>query len=46
MDGTPAYPHATYVVVGVRNRRAEEARAFRWDASVRDFVEVPLAVQT
>jgi proteasome lid subunit RPN8/RPN11 len=42
VDGEPAYPRATYVVVGVRDGRAGEARAFRWEATRRDFAEVPL----
>lgn len=43
VDGQPAYPGAVYVVVGVAAGRAGEARAFRWDADRRDFVETPLA---
>ena len=42
VDGQPAYPGATYLVVGVAGGRAAEARAFRWDADRREFVEVPL----
>lgn len=42
VDGHPAYPGATYVVVAVGNGRAGEARAFRWEPGTRDFVEVPL----
>lgn len=42
LDGQPAYPGATYVVVGVAGGRAAEARAFRWDPDRSDFVEVPL----
>jgi [CysO sulfur-carrier protein]-S-L-cysteine hydrolase len=42
VDGEPAYPDSTYVVVSVGGGRAGEARAFRWDASLREFVEVPL----
>ena len=42
-DGEPAYPAATYVVVGVNRGRADQARAFRWDPRARDFVERSLA---
>jgi proteasome lid subunit RPN8/RPN11 len=44
IDGEPAYPRATYVVVAVRDGRAEDVRAYRWEASARDFAEVPLRV--
>ena len=44
MDGEPAYPGTTYVVVAVRQGRAEEARAFCWDSSAREFTETPLTV--
>ena len=39
----PAYPEVTYVVVSDSRARGE-ARAFRWDARARDFVEVALEV--
>jgi proteasome lid subunit RPN8/RPN11 len=42
IDGQPAYPGATYVVVAVDAGRAGAARAFRWVADGLDFVEVPL----
>ena len=38
----PAYPGATYVVVAVDHGRAGEARAFRWEPTAGDFVEVPM----
>jgi len=44
VDGQPAYPGAIYVVVEVRERRAEDTRAFRWDDPRRDFTEVVLTV--
>jgi proteasome lid subunit RPN8/RPN11 len=44
IDGTPAYPTATYVVVGVAQGRATEVRAHRWSAERGEFVEVPLVV--
>lgn len=45
VDGTPAYPVATYVVVGVTQGRVAETRAHRFDAKASEFVEVPLAVR-
>lgn len=39
----PAYPDVVYVVVSDSRARGE-ARAFRWQESSRDFVEVPLVV--
>jgi len=44
VDGEPAYPSATYVVVSVRGGDAVETRAHRWSESQREFVEVPLAL--
>lgn len=41
----PMYPDTTYVVVSVVGRRVEAVRAFRWDASVRDFAEVDAGVE-
>jgi proteasome lid subunit RPN8/RPN11 len=43
VDGTPAYPTATYVVVGVTQGQVVETRAHRFDGTAREFVEVPLA---
>jgi proteasome lid subunit RPN8/RPN11 len=42
VDGQPAYPGTTYVVIEVREGRAGEVRAFRWDEPRRDFAEVAL----
>jgi proteasome lid subunit RPN8/RPN11 len=42
VDGVPAYPNATYVVVGLADGCVAETRAHRWSAVARDFVEVPL----
>jgi [CysO sulfur-carrier protein]-S-L-cysteine hydrolase len=42
VDGEPAYPDATYVVVSVLDGRLREAGAFRWDARQRDFIPVDL----
>ena len=44
VDGVPAYPTATYVVVGVAQGRIAEARAHRWSPEAGEFVEVPLVV--
>jgi len=44
VDGQPTYPGTIYVVVSVQGGRADEARAFGWDAAGGDFVEVPLVV--
>ncbi|HSP95787.1 MAG TPA: Mov34/MPN/PAD-1 family protein [Candidatus Dormibacteraeota bacterium] len=38
----PSYPDATQVVVSVIDGEVREAKAFRWQESARDFVEVPL----
>jgi proteasome lid subunit RPN8/RPN11 len=42
VDGTPAYPTATYVVVGVAQGHATEVRAHHWSAEKGEFVEIPL----
>jgi proteasome lid subunit RPN8/RPN11 len=42
IDGQPAYPGTTYVVVAVDAGRAGAARAYRWAADRVDFVEIPL----
>lgn len=38
VDGEPAYPDATYVVVSVVAGQVTDAAGFRWDPAVRDFV--------
>jgi hypothetical protein len=40
----PAYPDVTYVVVSDA-RTDGEARAFRWDETSRDFVELAIEVR-
>jgi proteasome lid subunit RPN8/RPN11 len=45
VDGMPAYPAATYVVVGVTAGRVVETRAHRFDPSTGEFAEVPLVVE-
>jgi len=44
IDGTPAYPQATYVVVAVAEGRVAETRAHRFSPGAHAFVEVPLVV--
>ena len=43
--GQPAYPDVTYVVVAVDRGHAGEMRAFRWEPSAADFVEVPMGAE-
>jgi proteasome lid subunit RPN8/RPN11 len=38
VNGEPAYPDATYVVLSVMEGRVVEAGAFRWDPAAGDFV--------
>jgi [CysO sulfur-carrier protein]-S-L-cysteine hydrolase len=40
VNGEPAYPDATYVVVSVVQRRVDGTGAFRWDAALRDFAPI------
>ena len=40
INGEPAYPEATYVVLSVLEGRVADAGAFRWDAEQRDFLAV------
>ncbi|HEX7408383.1 MAG TPA: Mov34/MPN/PAD-1 family protein [Candidatus Binatia bacterium] len=40
----PSYPDAAQIVMSVRNREIPAIKAFAWDASARDFVEIPLTV--
>ena len=44
VDGTPAYPQATYVVVAVTVGRVVETRAHRFSPESQEFVEIPLDV--
>jgi proteasome lid subunit RPN8/RPN11 len=44
VDGVPAYPRATYVVVAVADGRVVETRAHRFSADSGEFIEIPLAV--
>jgi [CysO sulfur-carrier protein]-S-L-cysteine hydrolase len=40
INGEPAYPDATYVVVSVVERRVAGAGVFRWDPTLRDFAPI------
>jgi proteasome lid subunit RPN8/RPN11 len=44
VDGVPAYPQATYVVVAVAEGRVADTRAHRFSAETHEFVEIPLAM--
>ena len=44
IDGVPAYPQATYVVVAVADGHVAETRAHRFSPEAQAFVEVPLGV--
>jgi adenylyltransferase/sulfurtransferase len=37
--GDPLWPDVQYLVVSVRNARADAARVYTWDAVRRDFIE-------
>jgi proteasome lid subunit RPN8/RPN11 len=41
MNGEPAYPEATYLVMSVMGGKVADARTFAWDPASRDFVEKP-----
>ncbi len=40
----PSYPDAAQLVFSVIDGEVRDAKAFRWDAAARDFVEVQIAV--
>ena len=40
----PNYPHAAQIVMSVRAREVRATKAFAWEATARDFVEVSLHV--
>jgi proteasome lid subunit RPN8/RPN11 len=42
--GEPAYPGVAYVVISVYERKVGDVKAYAWDESVRDFLEVPFTV--
>ncbi len=43
--GEPSYPDAAHIVASVRDGAVRCLKAFAWDESARDFVEISLAVE-
>ena len=41
--GIPNYPDTTYVVISLYDGQINVARAYSWDDSAEDFVEVPIS---
>ncbi len=41
----PSYPDAAQIVISVYDRQVKEAKAFQWDSTVGDFVEIGLDVE-
>ena len=39
----PLYPGATYLVISVYDAEIRAVKAFTWDETARDFIDVPLA---
>lgn len=44
--GEPAYPGVAYVVLSVYERTVRNLKAYAWDESARDFLEVPFTIAT
>jgi [CysO sulfur-carrier protein]-S-L-cysteine hydrolase len=40
----PSYPEAGQIVISVRGAEVKAMKAFAWDASARDYVEIPLRI--
>ena len=40
----PSYPDAAQIVVSVMDGRVRDVKAFLWDPTARDFLEVPLEI--
>ncbi len=40
--GIPNFPDTAYVVISLYDRQINAARAYSWDDSAEDFVEVPI----
>ena len=38
--GEPAYPGATYLVISVYNTEIRAVKAFAWDETAKDFIEI------
>jgi len=43
--GEPSYPDTAHIVIAVHRGAIADLKAFCWDERLRDFVEIPLAVQ-
>lgn len=41
----PAYPEATHVVISVYARQVRTIRAYSWEESAKDFVEIPISTE-
>jgi proteasome lid subunit RPN8/RPN11 len=41
----PNYPHVGQIVMSVRAHEVGATKAFAWDASLRDYAEIPLNVE-
>lgn len=41
----PSYPEAMHLVMSVRDGHAGAVKAFAWDTTARDFVEIPLVIE-
>lgn len=41
----PTYPNAVQIVLSVRTRSVRAAKAFAWNASAGDFIEIPLVIR-
>lgn len=44
INGEPAYPGATYVVVSVVERKVVDASAFAWNGGAQDFAPVEFSI--
>ncbi len=44
-DREPLWPGACYLVVSVRERRAQDARCYTWSATMGDFVDTPVRLR-
>ena len=42
--GIPNYPDTAYVVISLYDRQINAAKAFSWDETTEEFVEVPISV--
>jgi proteasome lid subunit RPN8/RPN11 len=42
--GDPTFPDAAQIVISVYDRSCRDAKAFRWDAAMKQYVEAPLEI--